>query len=334
MDSKLDFKALWNDELKRKKIIAIGSIAVVCMVGLSFYYGGEEQEDVQLTEIPMTEAQEVKDYNNKLQAVNDTITPKNYLNKDLESFFSDNAREKSSYDDEERKADSLSKVFDMENSGKISTLNASNYTYNSPRPTNQSSIPQEQANEYRSPDKQSNIVKTAYNVPNVKTEEQILEDKRNALRGNSSSSGVEKRAISITAVIRGTQSKKANEELVLKTTQDMFVAGLTVPKNTYLYGRLQFSNNRALANVSSVNVKGKIQAVNIELYGLDGNKGIPIQNATMDKAGDVLIGEAENVINKAGTAGRIVTAVGNTFKSGKEKEVTFIDNQAVILYIR
>lgn len=328
MDNRFDFKALWSDEVKRKKIIAIGCLIVVCSAILTFYYGAEDEENVQLTEIPMTEAEEVRDYNNKLQAVNDTIEGANYFNKDLETFFAENnSPDKSSYDDEEKKADSLSKIFEMENKGKMNTLKTTNY----------SSPKQGTSNEYTGQsyrDNDNRTTKSSYTAPSIKTQEQILEDKRNALRGTNSIATIKKSAMSITAVIRGTQSKKASEELVLKTTQDMFVGGIMIPKNTYLYARLQFSNNRALAQVSSVNVKGKIQPVNIELYGLDGNKGIPIQNATMDKAGDVLINEAENVMNKAGTAGRIVTAVGNTFKSGNTRAVTFVDNQAVILYIR
>lgn len=338
MDNRFDLKEIWKDEVNRKKIIAISSLVFVCITFLVFYYGGDD-DDVILTEIPMTEAEKVIEYNNKLQAVNDTNRNTQYFQKDLDEFFSDDNKQEvnTAYNDEERKADSLSKVFAYHNNTSNNTSISNSYVA---RPSNQNHSNTQkynnQSNSYTNDDRVQSQNTEVLNIPNVKTEEQLLEEKRNALRGNNnySSSNNNNRGKSINAVIRGTQVKTSNEELVLKTTEDMYINGITIPKNTYLYARLQFSNNRALASVSSVNVKGNIVPVNIELYGLDGNKGIPILNAKGESTTEVINQEMQNQVNRAGSAGRVINAIGNSLKSNKQMTITFIDNQSVILYMQ
>lgn len=334
MDDRFNLKAIWQDEVKRKKIIAIVIIIIASIIFLRFYYGGDsEDEQKKLSEIPMTEAEEVRDYNSKLDAVNDTIKKVNYFNDELNTFFSTDDKTDDKYADEERKADSLSRIFAKSNSSyQSSNENSSRQKPNIKVQSNDDKVYDSQSNSYVEP-QNSAVVNNIYEQ--VKTKEQILDEKRQSLLGNNNNNNNRiSNSNSLKAVIRGTQSKKNNEDLVLKTLEEIYISNVTIPKNTYLYARLQFSNGRAMASVKSVNVKGKIIPVDFDLYGLDGNRGIPIQNTNFDKAGSTLTNEAENVVNSTGTVGRILTSVSGTLRGSKDVQITFIDNQAVILYTK
>lgn len=335
MDSRFDLKEIWKDPEKRKKIVAVFTLILLSVLFLCFYYKADSKLEAvdELTEIPMTQAIEVSQYNDKLQALNDTIKPVDSFQKDLDNFFSGETVAQNPYEDEQRKADSLSKVFLQENHS--SRLNQR--VYGNTITHRNTAADRVTAGENRTiivSSKPENIpLETMHeHIDKQQEEDLLLARKREALKA---SGALQQKANggNYSVAIRGTQYKKSNQSLRIACLQDIVFEGITIPKNTYMYARLSFNNNRAYGHISSVNVRGKIIAVDMQLYSLDGNKGIRIDNASIEQTKDVMDSELSNTINSAGRVGRLMNAIGTSLKPAKETEVTFIDNQSLILLI-
>ncbi len=134
--------------------------------------------------------------------------------------------------------------------------------------------------------------------------------------------------------ISGEQKLKTGQNITLVTNEIFTTAnGIKIPKYTYIVGKVIFSEYRADIVVTSVKIGNKIHSVNIEVYGSDGAKGVPINvDRIMQKGKTDAIDDALSSDVRTSTAGRIVSDVISS--KSKEQEVTFVNNQIIYFKVK
>lgn len=149
---------------------------------------------------------------------------------------------------------------------------------------------------------------------------------------------------SISAVIHTTQLINDGQMVMLRTVKEHPLGDIVIPRNTILYAKLTFSQNRALLNVESVKVKNNFYSIVLKGHGEDGNEGIPI-NIDLEKqeinseVTEIAVDEVADVMSVAGTPGKIL---GNVTKSiaratngsRQVRRIKLIDNQKVNFIIQ
>lgn len=149
----------------------------------------------------------------------------------------------------------------------------------------------------------------------------------------------------ISAVVHTTQVVGDGQMVMFRTTKEFPAQGLTIPKNTIFYAKLRFSRNRALVNVESIKVNKDFYALVLKGHGEDGNEGIPVNIDSEKKEidseiKDIAVDQAANVMNYAGTPGRILSSitkgVSRAAESGSRqtRKIKLIDNQKVNFVIQ
>jgi len=337
-----DLKEAWKNEETRKKIIGISIMSAVS-AGLLYLvifvlFPSEDEGEAELTEIPLTESEEVRQYNSKLDAMNSTEPKDTTYSDALNNFFEDKPIVGTDiYSEEDRKADSLQRVFEEQNKA------LSNNSYpSSPMPQTQAQPQQNRtySNEHNAYVPQASAG-SPQQAPTYQGEQTTAEQRRRArlesLKGGQfsvSNENVQSRTASqsVKAVIRGTQTKKMGESVTIKTTEDFSLKNQTIKANTYLYGKLNVSNARATINITSINNKGNIIPCNITVYGLDGLEGLPIQNSTIGTATEALEDEARTQVG--GIYGKVGRVLGNMVDRDRDFKTTFLDNQKIILSVK
>ena len=120
----------------------------------------------------------------------------------------------------------------------------------------------------------------------------------------------------IAAVVHGDQTVTAGSTLKMHLLQDMNINGMSVPKNTFVYGTVSFSGERMTVKVSSLRLSNSIYPVNLDVYDRDGILGIHVPgNIKAEAKGDVTeagVGE----VNPTGT-GIIGSATRAVISAGK-----------------
>lgn len=142
----------------------------------------------------------------------------------------------------------------------------------------------------------------------------------------------------INAVIKGSQNIKEGQTIVFRTTEEANINGVKVPKNTAIYGITKFEDYRVSVTIHTINVQNNILPVNIDVYSIDGIKGIPVntdqvltntKNEIGDEVGNEITKRTNGIL---GSAGRIAGSLLS--KKNRQATVKFIDNQKVLLMIR
>ena len=120
----------------------------------------------------------------------------------------------------------------------------------------------------------------------------------------------------IAAVVHGDQTVTAGSTLKMHLLQDMNINGMSVPKNTFVYGTVSFSGERMTGKVSSLRLSNSIYPVKPDVYDRDGILGIHVPgNIKAEAKGDVTeagVGE----VNPTGT-GIIGSATRAVISAGK-----------------
>jgi len=82
------------------------------------------------------------------------------------------------------------------------------------------------------------------------------------------------------AVIHNSNSgKKFENDLVrVRITEPLKVGKYTLEKNTFLYGKCKFTENRVLLKIRRVNINGEIIECDIDVLDIDGYEGVSINN--------------------------------------------------------
>lgn len=85
----------------------------------------------------------------------------------------------------------------------------------------------------------------------------------------------------------------------IKTNTDMTVNRIKIPKYSYVYGNVTgFSPERVLISIKNILINGKIYKVNLDVYDLDGMKGLYIRNSKFVEFSKEL---GSNSIERAGS---------------------------------
>ncbi|WP_406843511.1 conjugative transposon protein TraM [Flavobacterium soyae] len=84
---------------------------------------------------------------------------------------------------------------------------------------------------------------------------------------------------SIEAVIHETQSIVNGSVVKLRLKTDVFLQGILIPKNTFLYGMASLKGERLEIKISNIQYRNSIFPVELSVYDLDGIDGIYIPGA-------------------------------------------------------
>lgn len=80
----------------------------------------------------------------------------------------------------------------------------------------------------------------------------------------------------IEAVVHETQSVVSGSTVKLRLANDVYVAGILIPKGNFIYGIASLENERLLINVNTVRYNNNLLPVALQVYDIDGLAGIYI----------------------------------------------------------
>lgn len=151
---------------------------------------------------------------------------------------------------------------------------------------------------------------------------------------------------SIKAVFHGSQENlTVNSTVKLRLLEPLAVGEVTIPKQSFIYGKVSFGSSRVLIKIDNVMYQNNVIPFKGEIYDLEGMQGIYVPdnavNEAAKEAGQGAVNETPSVstggASPAGVALSILNKGGNAIKNavvksvGKNK-VSISDNYLV--YIR
>lgn len=97
--------------------------------------------------------------------------------------------------------------------------------------------------------------------------------------------------------VHGEQTVKTDSRLELRLAVDALIGGDSIPRNSLVYGFVNFKTNRVFINITNINNK----PVDLKAFDLlDGNEGIYVQNSFTAEAGREVLDDIVQDINIAG----------------------------------
>lgn len=87
----------------------------------------------------------------------------------------------------------------------------------------------------------------------------------------------------ISAVIHEDQQLVTGSTVKLRLTSDMYVGGILIPKDSFVYGNASLNGERLMIQIASVRHQNSLLAVKLSVYDLDGIAGIHIPDAISRK---------------------------------------------------
>ncbi|EIJ37586.1 Protein of unknown function (DUF3714) [Galbibacter orientalis DSM 19592] len=130
--------------------------------------------------------------------------------------------------------------------------------------------------------------------------------------------------------VDGTQTVKQDYRLRMRLSNSAKVDGITLDKNTLLYGFVSFKPNRTLLRIEQINGRN----IPFEAFDLDdGSKGIYIENSFQEEIRKQVVGDVVDDINLAGVPQ--VSGIKQLFRrSNRQVKVTVMDNYQLILKLK
>jgi hypothetical protein len=127
--------------------------------------------------------------------------------------------------------------------------------------------------------------------------------------------------------VDGTQTVRNNYRLQMRLSKDALINGITVLRNTPIYGFVSFQPNRTLIEIENINHK----PVKLNAYDLqDGSEGIYIENSFRAEARQEVVGDIVDDINIVGVPQ--VSGIKRIFqRNNRTVKVTITDNYQLIL---
>ena len=101
----------------------------------------------------------------------------------------------------------------------------------------------------------------------------------------------------VKAIIPETQTLVAGSTVKLLLSNDISVKGITIPKNTYIYGTAGLNNERLKISIESIHYNDNILPVSLEVYDLDGLAGIYVPGSI---SRDVAKQSTDQAVNSIG----------------------------------
>ncbi|QCX40267.1 conjugative transposon protein TraM [Aureibaculum algae] len=129
--------------------------------------------------------------------------------------------------------------------------------------------------------------------------------------------------------VDGTQTVKTNYRLQMRLLKDTIIYGQNYPKNTPIYGFVNFKPNRAIIAIENINH----QPVKLKAFDLqDGSEGIYVENSFSAEVINEVVGDMVDDINIAGVPQ--ISGFKKIFqRNHKNVKVTITDNYKLILRI-
>ncbi|NCC98218.1 MAG: conjugative transposon protein TraM [Bacteroidia bacterium] len=146
----------------------------------------------------------------------------------------------------------------------------------------------------------------------------------------------------IRAVIHG-EHKDVNKGSIIKIRllEDVLLGKTKIPQNTFIYGRLGFSDGRATIKIENINYKDYIIPFAASIYDKDGFEGIYIPDNTVsdtkkDAAGKTISGLDLRLTSPNGLLNTAANAVTGAIKSAtqaavREPKITISSNYSITL---
>ena len=111
--------------------------------------------------------------------------------------------------------------------------------------------------------------------------------------------------------------------------EDAVLSFRKIPRGTRIGGVVRMNDNRMTVEFSSINLKGEILDVTLDLYGTDGILGLPVSGEDVTReAKDEGINEA---ISRTGRVGRVIGSIGQSLRRTKDNSVDLGNNISCIL---
>ena len=133
----------------------------------------------------------------------------------------------------------------------------------------------------------------------------------------------------IQAKIISTGKIKAGQTIRLMLQENAVLSFKKVPRGTTIAGIVRINDNRIIVTFPSINVKGEIIDVKLDLYGTDGILGLPISGEDFTReAKDEGLDEA---ISRTGRMGRIIGGVTKSLQRSKDNSIDLGNNVSCIL---
>jgi len=127
--------------------------------------------------------------------------------------------------------------------------------------------------------------------------------------------------------VDGTQTVKTNSRLHMRLIREAYINGMTVPKNTSLYGVITFKPNRAIIAINTIGQK----PVTLKAFDLqDGNEGIYVENSFRAEVTNEVLGDMVDDINITGLPQ--ISGIRKIFqRNQRHVKVTVTNNYKLIL---
>ncbi|BAV04436.1 Bacteroides conjugative transposon TraM protein [Filimonas lacunae] len=129
---------------------------------------------------------------------------------------------------------------------------------------------------------------------------------------------------SFTAVIPQNQTLQNGSTLQMRLTQDIFIKGIKIPQNTFVYGSCSISDERLKIKISSVLNGKSILPIQMSVYDSDGQEGIFVPGAiTRDAAKE----NADRAIQSIGMTSLDGSLTTQATSAGIETARTFLSKK-------
>jgi len=99
------------------------------------------------------------------------------------------------------------------------------------------------------------------------------------------------------AIVFKSATVVSDATLQLMLTDDIYLAGRLIPKGTFVFGTVKISNERVLVSVRTIQYDKSLFPVNLDVYGLDGQEGIPAPGAITQDASSQGMDNAMQLMN-------------------------------------
>ncbi|MBQ4033929.1 MAG: conjugative transposon protein TraM [Paludibacteraceae bacterium] len=130
----------------------------------------------------------------------------------------------------------------------------------------------------------------------------------------------------IRAVVHGEHRNLVKNSIVkLRLLDPIEANGVTIPKNTFVYGKVSFNEGRCMINVSNINYQDNVLAFKGDIYDRDGGLGINVPDNLTDEAVKDAQGNTVNSARTTATSSR-TNGLTQTAISGVNSGVNAIKN--------
>lgn len=146
----------------------------------------------------------------------------------------------------------------------------------------------------------------------------------------------------VRAVVHGDHKNiKSGSIVKLRLLEELVLDGVSVPKNTFVYGKLTFGSGRGIIKIQNINYRNKILQFKGTVYDSDGFEGIyvpdNIVSDTKSKAASAAVGDVDiNVGSKSKMINSTISSIGEVIKSAvqgsiRESKISISSNYSVTI---